>query len=240
MRRWFLGIGIGLGALALTGGWHLGSVYWRLSNPGQVRPPALPSEHIAFRTTAGNALFAQAVASQASADHIGLVNAFQEQEKASWCGVATAVTVLNARGDDLTQADFFTTDVQAVRSWWATTFKGMPLADLATMLTTYDATAKIYPARMSSIEAFRRELISNASSQSDWLIVNYDRRVLGQKGGGHISPVSAYAAAEDKVLLLDTAAYKYPFHWIPVEDLYGAMATADSELGTSRGWLVVR
>jgi len=38
-------------------------------------------------------------------------------------------------------------------------------------------------------------------------------------------------------LILDTAGYKYPYTWVPVELLYQAAATKDGE--RSRGLLVI-
>jgi len=78
------------------------------------------------------------------------------------------------------------------------------------------------------------------SDSSNWLIVNYGRSELGEEGGGHISPISAYSSKKDMALILDTAGYKYPFHWVPVDSLFEAMETSDSETGKSRGWVVVR
>ncbi|RYY80109.1 hypothetical protein EON63_16895 [archaeon] len=36
-----------------------------------------------------------------------------------------------------------------------------------------------------------------------------------------------------KVLILDVARFKYPPHWVKVEDLYAAMCTTDTETGKS-------
>jgi len=70
--------------------------------------------------------------------------------------------------------------------------------------------------------------------------VNYDRKALGQAGGGHISPVAAYHAPTDRVLILDVARYRYPSVWVPLADLWEAIRTTDSTSGRSRGVVVVR
>jgi glutathione gamma-glutamylcysteinyltransferase len=69
------------------------------------------------------------------------------------------------------------------------------------------------------------------------LIVNYSRRTLGQTGDGHFSPIGGYHAGSDRVLLLDTARFKYPPHWVPVELLFAATQTQDAATGLPRGWL---
>jgi hypothetical protein len=149
------------------------------------------------------------------------------------------VTVLNASGASLTQDGLFTAEATAVRSWWRVTFSGMPLADLAGLLAAHGRHAVPRFAEVESVDAFRAALAANLAAAGDWLVVNYDRRVLGEAGGGHISPVSAWDRERDMVLLLDTASYKYPPHWVPVDRLFAAMDTPDSESGRSRGWVEV-
>ncbi|KAL3816895.1 hypothetical protein ACHAXA_006971 [Cyclostephanos tholiformis] len=59
------------------------------------------------------------------------------------------------------------------------------------------------------------------------VMINYDRRGLGQVGGGHFSPLGAYHVATDSFLVMDVAKYKYPPVWVGADTLYGAMATVD-------------
>jgi len=113
------------------------------------------------------------------------------------------------------------------------------LGDLGDMLEAHEAAVTVRPASNATLTDFRASLRANASNAEDFLIVNYDRQVVGQEGGGHISPVAAYSAEEDKLLLLDTAEYKYPPHWVPVTLMFEAMDTVDSESDRSRGWVEV-
>ena len=41
------------------------------------------------------------------------------------------------------------------------------------------------------------------------------------------------------MLILDTARFKYPPHWVPLKKLHEAMAALDSSTGRPRGWLVL-
>jgi hypothetical protein len=191
---------------------------------------------VSLKSPEGAALLASA----ARADADGLLAAFQTQEKASWCGVASSVTVLDARGDHLTQDGFFTPEVTAVRSWWKTTFGGTTLDDLAGMLRAHGVATDVHHAASEDLTAFREALRTNLGTPGDWLIVNYDRPGVGESGGGHISPLAAYAADQDLVLLLDVSSYKYPPHWVPVPKLFEAMDTIDDESGITRGWVAVR
>lgn len=89
------------------------------------------------------------------------------------------------------------------------------------------------------VDSFR-EAARTALGESDtFLIVNDDRRQLQQAGAGHISPVGAFDAPTDRVLILDVATRKYPYTWVPLAALWTAMNTADSDTGHTRGYLLV-
>jgi glutathione gamma-glutamylcysteinyltransferase len=53
-----------------------------------------------------------------------------------------------------------------------------------------------------------------------YAIGNISRKVLKQTGDGHFTPFSGYHTESDRVLLFDTARFKYPPHWIDVNLLY--------------------
>lgn len=74
---------------------------------------------------------------------------------------------------------------------------------------------------------------------TSFLVVSYDRRVLGQTGSGHFSPVGAYDESSDSVLVLDTARFKYGPHWVPLPSMFDALLPVDSGTGRSRGYAVV-
>jgi len=40
-------------------------------------------------------------------------------------------------------------------------------------------------------------------------------------------------------LVLDTARFKYPPHWMPVELLFAAMQERDADTGDTRGWMLL-
>lgn len=76
-------------------------------------------------------------------------------------------------------------------------------------------------------------------SALDILVVSYSRKVLGQTGSGHFSPVAAYDVASDSVLILDTARFKYGAHWVPLPLLFEAMGPMDPDTGKSRGYCLL-
>ena len=74
-----------------------------------------------------------------------------------------------------------------------------------------------------------------------YLLVNFSRATLSDdnEGGGHFSPLSAYNARFDDLLLMDVAPYKYPPFWVDADLLWQAMATTDTSSGRHRRYIVV-
>ena len=93
----------------------------------------------------------------------------------------------------------------------------------------------------STVEEFRntvKEACSNEKPTS-FLIVSYTRKVIGQTGTGHFSPIGAYDESSDHVLVLDTARFKYGPHWVPLQLLFDALLPEDSSTGKSRGYMIL-
>jgi glutathione gamma-glutamylcysteinyltransferase len=105
-----------------------------------------------------------------------------------------------------------------------------------------------------TISNFRKDIINStmnppSSSESDgdgdvendgaFLVVAYSRKILGQTGSGHFSPVAAYSKETDQVLILDVARFKYPPYWVSVELLYEALRPEDVVTNKSRGWFMM-
>lgn len=80
---------------------------------------------------------------------------------------------------------------------------------------------------------------NSINRKNEYLVVSYSRKVLGQTGSGHFSPIAAYDAASDSVLILDTARFKYGAHWVSVPLLFRAMIPKDPDTGKSRGFILL-
>lgn len=63
----------------------------------------------------------------------------------------------------------------------------------------------MYHADESTVDNFRQQAIQNLRQSDNYVIINYNRQVLHEMGGGHISPIAAYHVATDMFLLLDSA-----------------------------------
>ena len=85
--------------------------------------------------------------------------------------------------------------------------------------------------------AIRHEIAANLASGDDYVLVNYARKALGQKGGGHISPLGAYDEASDSFLIMDVNPNRAGWVWVRSDELIAAMRTFDTV--ENRGYLLV-
>ena len=113
-------------------------------------------------------------------------------------------------------------------------------SQVAAILKIYELSVKVTMAEYNLQEGqqlFRTVVKSVLHHPEKILICNFFGRVKGMSTGGHYSVVGAYDEETDSVLVMDTAAHKNPWYWVPVKHLYKAMHTKDGK--HYRGWIVV-
>jgi hypothetical protein len=118
---------------------------------------------------------------------------------------------------------------------------GLTLAQLKGVLTAYQTNITLYYASndlTSNIKLFRKQIKRILSDDSNFILSNYKSNLVGQSGGGHISPLAAYDEESDSVLVLDVSGHLNPWLWIPVKDLYLSMHTKDGD--HYRGYLIIQ
>jgi len=167
---------------------------------------------------------------------------FVPQTRRAFCGVASALTTLNAARSTPTPLDqsrlFEHPRVRA--NPLKVSFIGMSLDDFATLLRAHGARVSVVHASESDVGTFRDAVRENLAREGDFLLVNYQRSELGQAPMGHISPIAAYDELSDRLLVLDVAAHKYPPTWVETGAMWKAMrATLNPETTTTRGYLIV-
>jgi hypothetical protein len=238
MKRALRILGYVVGGLVLLAALGFALLFWWISNPA-TDPQKLPPALLSIDSSEGAALLESAAA---KADHTPLHAAFQPQQKGSWCGVASSVIALRALdlAPKLTQEGFFTDRASAVRSELAVTFGGMNLDELGALLEVHGAKATVVHAADSDVDRFRAAATANLARSGDVVLVNYKRAKLNQGSPGHISPIAAHDATSDRMLVLDTAAYKWPATWVKTADLFAAMNTHDPASGKTRGFVEVQ
>ena len=106
---------------------------------------------------------------------------------------------------------------------------GLQLRQLARVLRAHGLAVTVRVVdEAADAGAVARELARNLATGDDYVLVNYARKALGQKGGGHISPLGAYDAASGSFLIMDVNPNRAPWVWVGAADLVAAMRTFDT------------
>lgn len=88
---------------------------------------------------------------------------------------------------------------------------------------------------------FRAVLRAGEATPGQFVIAHYYMAaVIGSGDYGHFSPVGAYDAARDRVLILDVYRVELEPYWVPAARLLEGMATISRADGEPRGYLTVR
>lgn len=173
---------------------------------------------------------------------------YETQVNESMCGIASLSAVLNS----LEGVDAPIDPIYAPYPYWTqgsisndacvsrvvTPGYGVTRSQLASIAECFPKVSVLNVSAPSLDEA--RCLIRNALGRDNsHVISNFDRNGLNESGYGHFSPIVAYDAKQDLVLMLDVAKYKYPPLWLKLQDLVDAMNTFDIFANAYRGLLLV-
>ncbi len=224
------------------------------ANCGIAQAPSKTEELIVLDSEVGEQLL---FTSPARRDYLPLSLEFVTQDNLAYCGVATLVMVLNALDIEAPVAPnhkipgvvsyrFFTQENVFENEKTHNVIKpeliakqGMTLEELGGLFKSYPVVVQTFHGEDVSLEQFRKLAVQNLRQAGNFLVVNYLRPSLGQKGGGHISPVAAYHEQSDQFLILDVARYRYSPVWVKAETLWEAMNTIDSVSGKTRGFILI-
>jgi hypothetical protein len=209
----------------------------------------LPDNLTGFSTRDGEAYFGESDAHEA---YFPLASNFLTQKTQAYCGVASMVMVLNALGvpapavpeyepyRTFTQDNVLSEQTDAVLPRETLAHQGMTLDQLGGILATQPVKAEVHHASDSSVDDFRRLASAYLGEPGHFVLVNYLRKTIGERTGGHISPLAAYDAKADRFLILDVARYKYPPVWVKTAEMFAAMNTPDAvNDNKSRGFVLV-
>ena len=209
----------------------------------------LPANLIAYDSVDGRKLLFESTANE---DFFPLSMHFIDQEKENYCGIASAVMVLNAL--KIIPPEISVTDNQRIFS--INRFlkdpaliniidrgdlanKGLALSKLSEIFKVYTSAIEAVPANKSSLDLFRKSAIANLSNPDDFIVVNFVRDKINQSGDGHISPLAAYHAGTDSFLVLDVARSKYQSFWVKADMLWEAMQVPRKNQQDFRGYLLI-
>ncbi len=217
--------------------------------PAHAETLPLPSNLTALSSDEGEKFLLE---SGALATYVPIADHFVTQKTQAYCGVASIVMVLNAVGVPApTSAEYqpyriFTQDnlldehTDAVLPREVLARQGMTLDQLGGLFALHPVTIEVHHAAEGSLDAFRAAARGYLAAKDRFVVVNYLRKAIGQKLGGHISPLAAYDAKADRFLILDVARYKYPPVWVTASDLFDAMNTTDAANDNkTRGYVLI-
>jgi len=157
------------------------------------------------------------------------------QPNPSVCGPTSVADVMRSLGDhDATPA--IVLEGSGKCAFFGICMGGLTLdelADLARMRTHRDVTV------LRGLDRAQfHDHLTHVNDPSRRYIINFDRGPLFGTAGGHHSPVTAYLAGEDLVLVIDVNAKYHP--WLVKADrLYDAMSLVDEGSGKPRRMLLI-
>ncbi|OBZ90008.1 Glutathione gamma-glutamylcysteinyltransferase [Choanephora cucurbitarum] len=204
----------------------------------------LPTDLIRFASPEGKRLFREAMDDGHAEGFFPLTGNFTPQSEPAYCGPSSLAMVLNAlevdpkrrwKGNWRWFSDEF---LQCCSSKEDMKKNGITFDNFACLAKCH-CDVQVNRAFDFSFEKFKRDVEMVTSDSDKFMVISFSRKVLGQTGDGHFSPIGAYNAQEGKVLILDTARYKYPSYWCSIDTLFDSMKPIDKETGRPRGYFVL-
>ena len=189
----------------------------------------LPACCTAFTSEHGRARLAAAIATLKADPFYSLMSQFRTQDEPAYCGLATLVMVLNAMSIDPQRVWkgvlrwFHEEMLSCCKPLASVKTEGINLEEFCCLARCNGAEADLYKGEDVSLNDFRFHLTKCCACEAEgYFCLNYDRSVVQQTGTGHFSPIAAYDSETDSALVLDTARFKYPPHWVGVGLLFQA------------------
>lgn len=170
---------------------------------------------------------------------------FRTQDEPAYCGLTSLVMALNALAVDPGKVWkgpwrwYHESMLDCCTPLEEAQTKGINMDQFVCLARCNGLDATPHRASSVSIDEFRNSVKDSCTNDASFLIASYSRKTLNQTGDGHFSPIAGYHKDRDLVLILDTARFKYPPYWIPLELLMSAMNTIDKESGKVRGYILV-
>ncbi|VDK32375.1 unnamed protein product [Taenia asiatica] len=219
--------------------------------PRQFYRRPLPASCIAFSTVEGRQIFKETLEMGFLESFFDLVPQLRTQVQPSYCGLSAMVMVLNSFEMDPGRV------WKAPWRWYhedmlTCCLSSEDLLNHGITLDQFQSIAKCNGLNVDlrqptspgeTVETFRSCLLNicsqSLSTSGAILVVSYDRKAVKQTGSGHYALVGGYHPKRDLILLLETAAFKYPPHWAPLTAIYNGMCSLDKKTGRPRGYMFI-
>lgn len=205
----------------------------------------LPDHLISLESKEGQEIFHESFKSGNATNFFSLITNFASQSDVSMCGPASLAMVMNALKLDPKRT------WRRPWRWWSDEMFACCAGSLKVMkssgvtLEFFDRIARkqlgisVQTMIPGELKEFETVLMKCATEQDYHVIVSFGRKLLGQTGIGHFSPIAAIHPEKNLALVLDVARFKYPPYWVKIKDLHSAMKDIDPETGVERGYSIV-
>ncbi|KYQ94006.1 Phytochelatins synthase [Tieghemostelium lacteum] len=205
----------------------------------------LPSHLVEFSSDEGKKIFKESLESGYMEGYFSLAEQFVSQSDPAYCGLASLAMVLNSLKIDPKRLwkgpwRWFAEDmldccipIESVKQ------RGVSFTEFSCLSRCNGANIHSIRAEESDISTFRDNIKEACSKTNTHLVMSYSRKVLGQTGVGHYSPIGGYNPQKDLALVLDVARFKYSPHWVPVQVLWDSMTELNTETKKSRGYFLL-
>eukprot|EP01132_Coremiostelium_polycephalum_P001471 gene1471-1855_t len=205
----------------------------------------LPSHLVEFSSEEGRKLFRDALQQGYMEGYFALAEQFVSQSDPAYCGLATLAMILNSLKIDPKRLwkgpwRWFAEDmldcctpIESVKK------RGITFTEFACLSRCNGANIRQFRGDEVDIDQFRESIKEACSGDGTHLVISYSRKVLGQTGSGHYSPIGGYHEGRDLALVLDVARFKYSPHWVPVEVLWESMRAIDKDTNRPRGYYLM-
>ena len=222
--RWGIATFAALVAVVVAGAWEIGAF-----SPSPYAHVATIERTSVFRDAA---LLAEAERMPVARSYLS--RSFEYQHNPSVCGPTSAADVLHSMGRGDSQTEVMTR--AGVTTIFGYVIPGLTLDQEASVLrkTTGDPVVLL---RDLDLAAFRK-LLARANDPTLRFVVNFHRGPMFGRGHGHFSPILAYLADRDLVLVGDVN-HDYEIYLVGTARLFAAMNTIDDVTGKKRGLLMV-
>jgi hypothetical protein len=213
---------------------------WSSESKPKYAPPTLPlSQHHEF------------IQKNKAPDYWALSSFYVPQQDGSACGIASMTMLLNGLRVHLMKnaSDRWLTQKGLLEKVKINYSRGLTLDQLAESvnqsLKEFGIQAKVdvihADGTPGQIKKVRERLIQNEKSDRDLILANFHQTVYtgDPEGVGHISPIGAFNAKNNEVLIMDVDRDYYEPYWVKFENFYQGIHSTDSSSKLKRGLVVV-
>lgn len=222
---------------------------------------SLPQNLVDYRSVESKTRLCRALQTGYAVPYLSLSSCFNTQADPAYCGISTLAIILNSLRIDpqriwRTIWRWYSEELlECCRPLEDVKKSGITLEEFLCLADCNGAVANLVRPSdtKEQLEAFVQTLERvctggrevkgenfDEENPAEFMAIAYSRKTLGQTGDGHFSPIAAMDKETNSVLLFDTARFKYPPYWVPIELLFQSMLPLDSATGKSRGYVTLK